>query len=352
MKTPPPYPPPGASLTALAPSRNVLGPAGRPTLPPLPQADVEAAEGFFRAAKADNTRKAYESDWASWSAWCAASGQVALPASPEAVAVYLAGLARQGRKYATLTRRLSTIRRVHVLKGHPLPESQAVNMVLAGVARKRGRQSTQKEPVTRDDLAAMLRHLPPTKTGARDRLVLLLGWAGAFRGSELVALAVEDLEWFAQAGDRPAGVVCLVRRSKTDQEGEGLLKPIQETGGPLCAVAALRTWLQASGITKGPVLRGLTRGGHGLRATPLTLKAVSGIVKHYAKLAGLDPERVASHSLRAGHVTQGYSDGVDEASLMAMTGHSRSEMLRRYDRRRMKNPFAGVSSALLGGAKT
>ena len=303
-----------------------IEPAGAAPLSVLSPA-AERARGYADLAKAPNTVRAYRADWRDFAAWCEGRGLEPLPAAPETVALYLADLAESGRKASTLQRRLSAISQAHRLAGHPTPTgAAAVRAVWAGIRRVHGSAQDGKAPALTADIRAMLAALPPGTIGARDRALLLLGFAGAFRRSELVALDAEDL------APTREGLVVVLRRSKTDQAGAG--RPV---GIPLgqhaatCPVRAVRAWQAAAGIAAGPLFRPVDKHG---RVGPgrLSDRAVALVVKRAAAAAGLNPERYAGHSLRAGLATSAAEAGASERSIMNQTGHRSVTMVRKYIR--------------------
>ncbi|WP_244936732.1 site-specific integrase [Methylobacterium currus] len=309
------------------------------TLLPAEAASLVAA--YQRASKADATVRAYRADAAVFEAWCSPHGFRPLPASPEAVAAFLVAEAEAGRAASTINRRLAAIRYAHKLARQPDPtEDEAVRATLKGIRRKVGVAPDRKAAITAETLTAMLSHAPPTLTGKRDRALLALGFAGAFRRSELVALDVSDLR------EDPEGLRVLVRRSKVDQEGAGFEKAIPH-GRFIRPVALVRDWLEAAGITVGPVFRPVTRAGRLLPAAEgspphrLTTQAVADIVKRYATAAGLDAATVGAHSLRAGYITTAAERGADMSRIMDQSGHRDPRTVVGYIRR--ANAFKGHS---------
>jgi site-specific recombinase XerD len=285
------------------------------------------AKEYIGQAKAANTIKAYRSDWNHFAAWCQGQGLDPLPAAPQTVALYLTALAEAGRKASTLQRRLSSISQAHQMAGHDSPTRDIqVRTVWAGIRRSKGTAQTRKAPAVTQDVQAMVATLPDNLLGLRDRALLLIGFAGAFRRSELVSLDVEDVEECAE------GLRVTLRRSKTDQEGAGEVKGIPY-GRKLetCPVRALRAWLEAAGITAGPIFRSVNRHGQ-VQPGRLSDKAVALVVKRAAEAAGLDASRYAGHSLRAGLATSAAAAGVQERDIMRQTGHRSVNMVRRYIR--------------------
>jgi site-specific recombinase XerD len=288
---------------------------------------VDSAKSYAAAARAENTLRAYRSDWLAFDRWAAARGLASLPASPSTVALYLTELADQGRKVATIGRALVAISQAHKLAGQPSPRSGAeVQEVMKGIRRRLGVAPSQKAPVLVDALRTMLAELPDTLVGARDRALLCLGFAGAFRRSELVGLDVADLAFTSE------GLTVTLRRSKTDQTGEGRKVGIPYGGTPVtCPVRAVKAWLEIAGIAEGPIFRAVTRWGS-VGAERLTDRAVALVVKRQAEAAGLDAARFAGHSLRAGLATSAAKAGKSERAIMAQTGHRSVTMVRRYIR--------------------
>jgi integrase len=288
----------------------------------------DQAEQFLRAAKAPSTLRAYLSDWEHFRRWCEQHSLCALPASPETIALYLTALAATHRP-ATMTRRLTAITKAHQIAGHPSPASMqqpAVSETLKGIRRTLGTAQTTKAALLTADIRRMLEALPDTLAGCRDRALLLLGFAGGFRRSELAALDVEDVQ------TTDDGLIVKLRRSKTDPEGQGRVIGIPYgAGGGTCPVRALNAWKIAAGISEGPLFRGVDRHGH-VGSLRLHKDSVGLIVKRAAEAAGLDPTKYAGHSLRAGLATQSYLNGAGELAIMRQTGHRSLAMVRRYIR--------------------
>ena len=323
----------------------------QPPLVPLvedrPGLPVEAAaivRAYQQASKADATVRAYRGDALVFQAWCARFGFRSLPASPEAVAAFIVSEAEEGRAASTLGRRLAAIRYAHKLAGAADPtEDEGVRAAMKGARRKVGVAPTQKAAATAEVLAALLMRTPDTPTGKRDRALLALGFAGAFRRSELVALDVADLV------EDPEGLRVRVRRSKTDQEGRGLEKAIPH-GRFIRPVALVREWLDAAGIADGPVFRPVSRSGNvrcpdpGTAKPPrLTTQTVADIIKRYCTAAGLDASTFGAHSLRAGYITTAAERGADLARIMDQSGHRDPRTVVGYIRR--ANAFKGHSGS-------
>lgn len=286
----------------------------------------EQARAYVDEAVAANTRRAYRADWEAFTAWCALHAVPALPTEPSTLVLYLTDQAAV-LKTSTLQRRLAAIAQAHRLAGHPSPtEDITVRTVWRGIRRTKGTAQAAKQALLVHELRALLGVLPISPLGVRDRALLLLGFAGAFRRSELVALDVADLV----VG--PDGVTVTIRRSKTDQEGVG-----QRVGIPYgrhrdtCPVLALTTWLELAQFTSGPIFRPITRHG-AILPTRLSDRAVARIVQRVAAAAGLDPARYAGHSLRAGLATSAALAGAEERDIMRQTRHQSLTVARRYIR--------------------
>src|SRR4051812_41374439 len=266
-----------------------------PATVPATQAAAYAAESLSAA-----TRRAYRADWSDWTAWCAQHGQPALPAVPEAIAAYLASLAATHGRSA-LRRRLSAIGQAHALAGHPWnPGHPAIRHTLRGILRRHGTPARQAAALTTAEMRRLVATCDRGLTGTRDRALLLLGYAGALRRSELVAIAREHLSFTAE------GLRLLLPRSKGDAAGEGASIGIARGSRPeTCPVRALEAWLQMSDCRYGPVFRKVDRWGT-VETRALTPEAVGHILKKRAEAAGLSIgalERLSAHGLRAGFVT-------------------------------------------------
>jgi site-specific recombinase XerD len=286
------------------------------------------AQEFAAAAKAANTLRAYQADWNDFRAWCAAHRFAPLPAAPEAVALYLTDRAAT-LKTSSLARRLTTINRAHQAAGHSSPatmQNAVVSEVWKGIKRKKGTAQHGKRPFLTTDLRRIVAELPQDLRGLRDRALLLVGFAGGFRRSELAALRVEGLE------TTPDGLIVRLGRSKTDQEGRGRAVALPYGSDPqTCPVRTLRAWLDQAGITVGPLFRAIDR--HGLVSEQaLHSDSVAYLVKRGARRAGLETAEYAGHSLRAGLATQAAMNGASELAIMKQTGHRSLATVRKYIR--------------------
>ena len=289
------------------------------------QVEVDQARQFIRARHADATRRAYGSDVLAFKAWADERGLVALPATPEVVAMFISSQAVLGKKPATLQRRLAAIRHLHREAGLVSPtDSETVTAAMSGIRRTAGAAQRQAAPATGDKLQAMLACCGDDLQGRRDRALLAIGFGGALRRSEIVALTVADIEL------TDAGLRVHVRRGKTDQEGAGQVVPVLD--GPRVQVrAALADWIAAAGIEGGAVFRGL---GKGSRVLPgaLTDRSVADIVKRRAEQAGLDPAEFSGHSLRAGFLTSAAAAGAGLFKMMDVSRHRKVDTVRGYVR--------------------
>lgn len=299
-----------------------------------PQPGIEAASelsadalDFGRAALSANTMRAYRGDWEEFQLWCAGRDRSALPASPATVANYASTLATAGKKVPTIARKLAAIRFFHRGAGEENPTDNAgVSAILKGIRRTVGTAPRQKAPATVDVIHALMARIEPeTLQGKRDRALLLLGFAGAFRRSELVAITVEDLTFSDE------GVDVFLPKSKTDQEAKGQSVAVLN-GKALKPADRLKEWLSAAGIASGPIFRRINRGDH-LTDEPLSAQSVALIVKKYADAAGLDVERLSGHSLRAGFVTSAAENRASISRIMEVTRHRDPRTVETYVRR-------------------
>lgn len=310
---------------------NLPVPIGATVLPPAELTDALSSAGasaraYMRADSAEATQRAYASDWRDFEDWCAREGVPTRPATPKSVADYLAHLADRELKASTIGRRVAAITWVHRQRDLLPPTSaELVKRTLRGIRRTIGAKVDRKAPVTAKIVKAMTKKIPATTAGLRDRALLLLGFATAMRRSELVALDVEDIRRV------PDGILVYVRRSKTDQEGVGREVPVPR-GNKLKPVAALDAWLEAAGITAGPIFRPVGKGGR-VASHRLDGSTVGHVVKRWAEAADLDPTMFGGHSLRAGFVTEALGNDADALKIMDITGHRQVQTLKIYDRR-------------------
>jgi site-specific recombinase XerD len=300
------------------------------------RAAVARASGFARAEKADSTRRAYRSDFAIFEAWAGEHAASALPAAPETVAAFIAAEAERGTKASTIDRRLAAIRYAHKLAGLAIPtDDERVRATARGIRRTIGTARTKKAPATNDRLLAIVPTAivslraddgarEPSLAALRDRALLLVGFAGAFRRSELVALDVADLE------ETTEGLRITIRHSKTDQEAAGQTVAIVR-GSVACPVEALKAWLSAAGIVDGPLFRPINKGDR-VATSRLTAQSVALIVKAHTERVGLDPRQYAGHSLRSGFLTSAAKRGANLFKMMDVSRHRSVDTLRGYVR--------------------
>ena len=297
---------------------------GTGTVQPSPSLD--RALEFARLSKAENTLRGYRADWRDFCGWCERNGQRALPAGPETVAAYIAECAEH-LKVGSIQRRLNAIAEAHKATGQESPTSAGiVRNTFKGIRRVLGTAAVQKAPAVTADIRAMVDASDAGLIGLRDRALILLGFAGAFRRSEIVGLDVADLAFTRD------GLTVTLRRSKTDQEGQGRRIGIPYGSNPeTCPVRTVQAWLEQSAIVEGPVFRSISRHGK-VQPGRLSPVDVARVVKKLAERAGLDPSKYAGHSLRAGHATSAAAAGASERSIMDQTGHRSVQMVRRYIR--------------------
>jgi integrase len=297
---------------------------------PAPLApSLDRAASYAEHSRSDNTKRAYAADWKDFTSWCDAAGAAPLPALPATVAAYAAHLADSGYAVATIGRRLASISQAHQLAGYEQSpcRSEVVRTVVKGIRRSKGTAQRQAQPATVPVLRRLVDTCGNDLMGIRDRALLLLGFAGALRRSELVALDLADLDFTIE------GLVLTIRRSKTDQEGAG-----RQIGIPYgadvstCPVRSVRAWCEAAGLVSGVLWPHLDRWAH-IGDKPITDRAVALIVKRRAALAGLDPAIFSGHSLRAGLATAAAEAGASALDIQAQTGHKSSDMVARYVRR-------------------
>jgi len=284
------------------------------------------ASAYIDEAKAENTRKSYRSDWADFTAWCAKYRRPVLPAAPETVAYYLADRS-QDLKPSTLKRRLAAIAENHRDAGLESPTKHAqVKYVWAGICREKGTAQGHMKPTLTKHIRAMVESLPDSLLGLRDRALILLGYAGAMRRSELVGLDVTDLAIAEE------GLIVVIRKSKTDQVGVG-----RKIGIPFgehvetCPVRAVRAWIEEGDIDEGPLFRSVNKHGD-VSDKRLSDQVVADVVKRSLRAAGKSSKKPAAHSLRAGLITQAAMADVSERAIQDQSGHKSLAVMRRYIR--------------------
>ena len=283
----------------------------------------------LKNSKANNTIRAYRSDFKDFGAFCAKNGFKSLPTEPKIVSLYLTHLSIKDAKMSTLRRRLVSIGMIHKLKGHYLDTKHPIIIEnIMGIGRKKGNYQRGKKPILINQLKAIVNVIDNEKTEEikkiRDKTIILIGFAGGFRRTELVSIDYEDLEFV------PEGVKIIIRRSKTDQFGEGMIKGLPYfTNQIYCPVLHLKKWLEISNIKSGPIFRKFNK-GFSLSNNGLTDQTVALLLKKYLSVAGIENKNYSGHSLRSGFATVSAESGADERSIMAMTGHKTTQMVRRY----------------------
>jgi site-specific recombinase XerD len=304
----------------------------------IPASDLQRVRAYLRSFRAHNTNRAYAADWTDFSTWCESSQRSSFPASPETVVAYLTELTRKGKKVPTLNRRLSAISQAHQIAGWESPtRSTLVRALLRDIRQTHGTATRGKEPLLIPELKRVIAALPKNLLGFRDRALLLVGFAGALRRSELAALKIEDLSW------RDDGITVCMRCTIPDG-GRELRIPFgscRET----CPVRALKRWLDISAITTGPIFRGITRHG-AILGQSLSGTAVANIVKRSVEACGLDANQYAAHSLRTGLTMSAALGGAPEWVIRRQTGHGHATLAKylRTSRNIRQNAasFAGV----------
>ena len=270
----------------------------------------------LRNSKSENTLRAYQSDYKDFSLFCSKNGFQAMPTKPKILALYITHLSSYS-KYSTLKRRLASIAILHKTKGYYIDTKHPIIMEnLMGIKRTNGSNQKGKKPLLINDLKLLIKAIDESKERdnrkIRDKALLLIGFSGGFRRSELVDIEYEDIEFVLE------GVKIYVKKSKTDQSGEGMTKAIPYFSSKIfCPVNALKNWIELYDLKKGKIFN-------------ISDKSVALIIKKYANYAGLDSHKYAGHSLRSGFATSTAESGAEERNIMAMTGHKSSEMVRRY----------------------
>ena len=284
----------------------------------------------LKSSKANNTLRAYKSDFRDFGVFCSKHGFDSLPTEPKIVSLYLTHLSKTS-KISTLRRRLVSISMIHKLKGHYLDTKHPIIIEnLMGIKRVKGSIQKGKKPILINHLKSIINVIDDQKVEEikkiRDKTILLVGFGGGFRRTELISIDHEDLEFV------PEGVKITIKRSKTDQFGEGMIKGLPYfTNEKYCPVINLKKWIELSNIKSGPIFRRFAKGSV-LTNNRLTDQSVVLIIKDYLNLAGIENKNYSGHSLRSGFATVAAESGADERSIMAMTGHKTTQMVRRYIR--------------------
>ena len=280
-------------------------------------------------SKANNTVRAYKSDFNNFGLFCAQNGFKSLPSEPKIVSLYITHLSSKGIKMSTLKRRLVSIGVIHKLKGHYLDTKHPVIIEnIMGIKRRKGSIQKGKKPLLINNLKKIINAIDEHNTENikkfRDRSIILMGFSGGFRRNEIVSLDYDDLDFVNE------GLKISIKRSKTDQFGEGSIKGLPYFDNTqYCPVLSLKNWIEISRIRSGPLFRRFSKGTK-LSEKRLTDQTVALLIKKYLKIAGIDSKNYSGHSLRSGFATSAAEAGVEERNIMSMTGHKSPEMVRRY----------------------
>ena len=283
----------------------------------------------LKSSKANNTIRAYKSDFNDFGLFCAKNGFKSLPSDPKIVSLYLTYLSTKDAKISTLKRRLVSIGVIHKLKGYYLDTKHpSIIENIMGIKRRKGSIQLSKKPILISSLKEIINAIDDQDKEEikklRDRSIILIGFSGGFRRNEIVSLDYDDLDFV------PEGLKINLRRSKTDQFGEGFTKALPYFDNTqYCPVLSLKKWIEISKITSGAVFRRFSKGSK-LSENRLTDQTVALLIKEYLNLAGIDSKNYSGHSLRSGFATSAAESGAQERSIMAMTGHKSTEMVRRY----------------------
>jgi len=283
----------------------------------------------LQSSKANNTVRAYKSDFNDFELFCVQNGFKFLPSDPKIVSLYLTHLSSKDAKMSTLKRRLVSIGVIHKLKGHYLDTKHpSIIENIMGIKRRKGSIQKAKKPILINSLKLIINAIDEQNNQEikklRDRSIILIGFSGGFRRNEIVSLDNDDLDFVSE------GVKINIKRSKTDQFGEGFTKALPYfDSSQYCPVISLKNWLDISKITSGPVFRRFLKGSK-LSENRLTDQTVAILIKKYLNLAGINSKNYSGHSLRSGFATSAAESGVEERNIMAMTGHKSTEMVRRY----------------------
>ena len=269
----------------------------------------------LRSSKASNTLRAYKSDYKDFASFCLKNGFKPMPSEPKIISLYLTYLSKSC-KFSTLKRRLASISVIHRLSGHYIDTKHPlITENLMGIKRVKGSHQKAKKPILINELKLIVNAIDKDKNEKnrfKNKALILVGFAGGFRRSELVAIVNEDVDFV------PEGVKIFVKRSKTDQSGEGMTKGIPYfLNANYCPVISLKNWIEKSEIKSGKIF-------------DMSDKSVALTIKKYTALVGLDSNKYSGHSLRSGFATSTAELGAEERSIMAMTGHKTTQMVRRY----------------------
>jgi site-specific recombinase XerD len=283
----------------------------------------------LKSSKAKNTIRAYKSDFNDFGLFCTQNGFKSLPSEPKIISLYLTQLSTKDFKISTIKRRLVSIGVIHRLKGHYLDTKHpSIIENIMGIKRRKGSNQKSKKPLLINSLKQIINVIDDQDKQEikkiRDKTIILIGFSGGFRRNEIISLNYDDLDFVSE------GLKINIRRSKTDQFGEGFVKALPYFDkSKYCPVNSLQKWIEISKINSGPLFRRFTKGSK-LSENRLTDQTVALLIKEYLMLAGIDSKNYSGHSLRSGFATSAAEFGVEERSIMAMTGHKSREMVRRY----------------------
>jgi len=281
----------------------------------------------LKSSKASNTLRAYKADYKDFARFCIKHGFKSMPTDPKVLSLYLTHLS-QTSKFSTLKRRLASISVIHRLSGHYIDTKHPmITENLMGIKRIKGSYQKAKKPILINELKLIVNVIDKDKNEEnrfKNKALILIGFAGGFRRSELVSIDYNDVELVSE------GVKIVIRRSKTDQFGEGMVKGLPYFSNQnYCPVLHLKKWLELSNIKSGPIFRRFSK-SFKLSENRLTDQSVALLLKNYLDVAGIENKNYSGHSLRSGFATVSAESGADERSIMAMTGHKTTQMVRRY----------------------
>ena len=283
----------------------------------------------LKSSKANNTVRAYKSDFNDFELFCVKNGFKSLPTEPKIISLYITYLSTRDAKMSTLKRRIVSIGVIHKMKGHYLDTKHpAIIENIMGIKRRKGSIQKGKKPLLINNLKEIINaideNIKDEIKRLRDRSIILIGFSGGFRRNELVSLDYNDLDFVQE------GLKITLRKSKTDQFGEGSIKGLPYFDNTqYCPVISISKWLEISKINSGPLFRRFKKGLR-LSENRLTDQTVALLIKEYLKLAGINNKNYSGHSLRSGFATAAAESGAEERNIMAMTGHKSTEMVRRY----------------------
>lgn len=297
---------------------------------------AELAKRFLNASMSESSRICYRSDWKNFVEFCESRGFVALPASTDTICLFLSELTTIGRAVSTIVRALTSVNKAHEIAGFPSIRNPILKATLRGLKRERGMPKNKMKGISYSEILEMADHCECSFLGVRDQAILMLGWCSAVRRSELIALNIGDLDFSEQ------GVIVTVKRSKTDQDGQGKHIAIpyakNKSKNKICAVKSVKYWIERLPINEQspekPLFRSVGIGGRRFWSTEvgprLNDRMISLIVKKYAKLCGLSPDKYASHSLRRGLATEAGARRIPERIIARHTRHVSIAVLREY----------------------